>query len=292
MHPAPSVIIFTTLSGLGFGLFMWLGLGTPAVTGMPAFIWFFVAYALSVGGLIASTFHLGNKMNAIYAFSQWRTSWLSREGIMAVVTLLVFAPYAIGKIFLGVSWPLLGNLGALFALITVFTTSMMYAQMKTVPRWNMFPLIPILFLLYAITGGALLAGEARIAGWMILAVTVLQVITWMLGDGKYANLATNKGTATGLGKFGKVRMLESGHTARSYVMDEMVHLIGRKHAQKLRMIATLLIGVLPAAMLLFLPANSLVTLLAVASHVIGVAVGRWLFFAEAEHVVGMYSSRG
>ena len=292
MHPAPSVIIFTTLSGLGFGLFMWLGLGTPDVTGMPAFIWFFVAYALSVGGLLVSTFHLGNRKNAIYAFSQWRTSWLSREGIMAVLTLLVFAPFAIGKIFLGISWPLLGNLGTLFALITVFTTSMMYAQLKTVPRWNMFPLIPLLFELYAIAGGALLAGEARLAGWLILAVTILQVITWMLGDSKYANLATNKGTATGLGKFGKVRMLESGHTARSYVMDEMVHLIGRKHAQKLRMIATILIGALPAAMLLFLPATSLVILLAVALHVIGVAAGRWLFFAEAEHVVGMYTSRG
>ncbi len=292
MHPAPSVIIFTTLSGLGFGLFMWLGLGIPDVTGWPAFIWFFVAYALSVGGLLASTFHLGNKKNAIYAFSQWRSSWLSREGIMAVLTLLVFAPYAIGKIFLGTSWPLLGNLGALFALITVFTTSMMYAQLKTVPRWNMFPLIPLLFELYAIAGGALLAGEARLAGWLILAVTVLQVITWMLGDSKYANLATNKGTATGLGKFGSVRMLESGHTARSYVMDEMVHIVGRKHAQKLRVIAAILIGALPAAMLLFLPATSLVILLAVASHVIGVAAGRWLFFAEAEHVVGMYTSRG
>ncbi len=292
MHPAPSVIIFTTLSGLGFGLFMWLGMGTPAVSGWPAFIWFFVAYALSVGGLLASTFHLGNKKNAIYAFSQWRTSWLSREGIMAVVTLLIFAPYAIGLIFLGKHWPLLGNLGALSALITVFTTSMMYAQLKTVPRWNMFPLIPVLFLLYAIAGGALLAGAAYIAGWLILAVTALQVLVWKLGDDKFATLATDKGTATGLSKIGKVRLLESGHTARSYVMDEMVHLIGRKHAAKLRLIATLLIGVFPAALLLFLPGNTLVILLAVASHVIGVAVGRWLFFAEAEHVVGMYTSRG
>ena len=292
MHPAPSVIIFTTLSGLGFGLFMWLGLGSPDVTGLPAFIWFFVAYALSVGGLLASTFHLGNRKNAIYAFSQWRTSWLSREGIMAVVTLLVFAPYAIGLIFLGKHWPLLGNLGALFALITVFTTSMMYTQLKTVPRWNMFPLVPVLFELYAIAGGALLAGQAYVAGWLILTVTFLQIVTWMLGDNKYANLATDKGTATGLGKFGKVRMLESGHTARTYVMDEMVHIIGRKHAQKLRVISTLLIGLFPAALLLFMPGSTLAILLAITSHVIGVAASRWLFFAEAEHVVGMYISRG
>ena len=29
MHPAPSVIFFTTFSGLGFGLLTWLGLGAP-----------------------------------------------------------------------------------------------------------------------------------------------------------------------------------------------------------------------------------------------------------------------
>ena len=32
MHPAPSVIIFTSLSGLGFGLMFWLGLGLPDVS--------------------------------------------------------------------------------------------------------------------------------------------------------------------------------------------------------------------------------------------------------------------
>lgn len=82
MHPAPpSVIIFTTLSGLGFGLFAFLGLGLPDVSGWVAFVFFAVAYALScAGGLVASTFHLGNPKNAIYAFSQWRSSWLSREG--------------------------------------------------------------------------------------------------------------------------------------------------------------------------------------------------------------------
>ncbi len=292
MHPAPSVIIFTTLSGLGFGLLAWMGLGIPDVTGWPAFVWFFVAYGLAVGGLISSTFHLGNRKNAIYAFSQWRTSWLSREGVMAVVTLLVFAPYAIGRIFLGVNWPLLGNLGAVLALVTVFTTSMIYGQMKTVPRWNMLPLIPAMFLLYAISGGAILAGETYLAGWLILVLTALQQMVWMAGDAKFANLGTDKGTATGLGKFGKVRLLDTGHTARSYVMDEMVHLIGRKHASKLRLIALLTIGLIPAALLILAPANLLAVLVALILHVTGTFVSRWLFFAEAEHVVGMYTSRG
>ncbi len=292
MHPAPSVIVFTSLSGLGFGLLAWMGLGFPNVTGLPAFGWFFVAYGLAVGGLISSTFHLGNPKNAIYAFSQWRTSWLSREGILAVVTLLVFAPYAIGRIFLGVNWPALGNLGAVLALLSVFTTSMIYAQMKTVPRWNMLPLVPAMFLLYAIAGGALLAGQTYLSGWLILAVTLLQVAIWKAGDGKFAGLATDKGTATGLGRLGKVRLLDAGHTARSYVMDEMVHLIGRRHARKLRLISVFAIGLIPAFLLIFFPASTLAGLVALILHVAGVFVSRWLFFAEAEHVVGMYTSRG
>ena len=41
-------------------------------------------------------------------------------------------------------------------------------------------------------------------------------------------------------------------------------------------------------LLLILPFHHLWALLAVVSHVAGVLVARWLFFAEAEHVVGLY----
>ena len=49
MHPAPSVIIFTSLSGLGFGLLTFLGFGMPAPTGLVAFVFFAIAYLLAVG---------------------------------------------------------------------------------------------------------------------------------------------------------------------------------------------------------------------------------------------------
>ena len=83
MHPAASVIIFTSLSGLGFGLLVFLGLGIIIPTGFMAFIIFTLAYVLAVGGLMASTFHLGRPERALKAFTQWKSSWLSREAWLA-----------------------------------------------------------------------------------------------------------------------------------------------------------------------------------------------------------------
>lgn len=287
MHPAASVIIFTSLSGLGFGLMAWLGIGRPDVSGTSAFAYYFVAYALAVGGLLASTLHLGHPERAMKAFSQWRSSWLSREGVAAVVTLLIVAPFAIGRIFLGQDYVVLGWIGAALAIVTVFTTSMIYTQLKTVPRWNTWT-TPVLFQLYAIFGGALLAGQVMVAGVGLLILTGVQLFAWGKGDGRFAEAGSTIETATGLGRIGKVRLLESPHSGTNYLLKEMVHVVGRKHAAKLRVIAALTLGLIPGVMLLTLPVGYPVALLAVALHVIGLFTARWLFFAQAEHVVGLY----
>lgn len=294
MHPAPSVIVFTALSGLGFGLLAWIGLGYPDtidMTGATAFAVYFVAYALAVGGLLSSVFHLANPRNAIYAFSQWETSWLSREGILAVATLLAFAPMAIAQIFFAsgaLDW--IGPIGTALALLTVFSTSMIYAQIKAIPRWNM-PLTPVLFLAYAIAGGALLSMQTKVAGVLILVLLAVQWAGWLMGDGRFGDTRSTKGTATGLDRIGKVTTFESAHTARNYILDEMVHIVGRKHSEKLRRIATIFLGVIPVLMLLILPATVTVAILALVSHLVGLFAARWLFFAEAEHVVSLYYQR-
>lgn len=291
MHPAPSVIVFTTISGLGFGFFIWLGLGIPDLYGWEAFAAFFVAYAFSVGGLLASVFHLANKKNVIYSFSQWQTSWLSREGVLSVITLLTFAVFAIGRIFFDTDLPIFGYIGSALALLTVFSTSMIYTQLKAVPRWNM-PINPVLFLLYAISGGALLSMQPTVAAVLLILLTALQIAGWMMGDKRLAESGSTKGTATGLQTIGQVRLFESAHTTRNYILDEMVHMVGRKHSQKLRTISVITLGIVPVLLLLLMPGNIVVTLLALASHAVGVFASRWLFFAEAEHVVGLYYNRG
>ena len=285
MHPAPSVIIFTTFSGLGFGLLFWLGLGAIQPTGWGAFIWFAIAYAMAVGGLLASTFHLGHPERAAKALTQWRSSWLSREGIAAIATLLIMGIYALGALF-GVHMGPIGLLGAIGAVATVFATSMIYAQLKTVPRWKHWS-TPALFLTLSIGGGALFAGQVWIAIILLAAAAILQYYAWTTGDLRLEDSGTNIETATGLGTIGDVRAFEPPHTGTNYLMREFIHVVGRKHSEKLRMIA-LGFGFALPVLLLLLPFNHFFALLAVLSHIGGVLTLRWLFFAEAEHVVGLY----
>ena len=286
MHPAPSVILFTALSGLGFGLLFWIGMGVLVPTGWVAFVFFTIAYLLAVGGLLASTFHLGHPERALKAFTQWRTSWLSREAWASVAALLVMALYGAGLVFLGNRWAVLGYLGGALSLFTVFTTSMIYAQMRTVPRWHS-PTTPALFLSFSLSGGALLAGEVSIAIWLLALASAAQVAHWVIGDKALAGSGTTLSTATGLGDRGAVRSFEPPHTGTNYLLREFVHVVGRKHSTTLRAIALVSGFILPVGLLLA-GFSHLLAAVAVLLHLAGVFASRWLFFAEAEHVVGLY----
>ncbi|SLN56295.1 DMSO reductase anchor subunit (DmsC) [Roseovarius litorisediminis] len=286
MHPAPSVIVFTTLSGLGFGLLFWLGLGLPAVSGWVAFVFFAIGFGLAIGGLLASTFHLGHPERAIKAFSQWRSSWLSREGVAAVAALLVMGAYAALLIFFDIKVTLLGWIGAVLSLVTVYATSMIYAQLSTIPRWKT-PLTPALLLAIALAGGALLAGQITYAQILLPIAGVLQVLWWVRGDGALLQSGTNMASATGLGDIGTVRAFEPPHTGTNYLLRELVYQVGRKHALKLRAMALMLGYILPVLLILIPFAHALAAV-AVICHLAGIAASRWLFFAEAEHVVGLY----
>jgi len=285
MHPAPSVIVFTVLSGAGFGFLAMLGLGLVPVTGWAAFFTYGVGYALAVTGLLASTFHLGNPQRALRAFSQWRTSWLSREGWASVVALLVMAPVALGAIGVLPSMSALGYPVALLCMVTVGCTAMIYAQLKTVPRWNHWT-TPVGFFGYALAGGALLAGSAY-APVLLLLLGIIMVVSFYWGDGRFAAQGQTMATATGLAR-GQVRSFALPHTSPNYLMREMIHVVGRKHAVKLRVIAVTLASLLPAALLAVFPTGLPAIIVAALLHLTGAAVGRWLFFAEAEHVVGLY----
>jgi DMSO reductase anchor subunit len=285
MHPAPSVIIFSVLSGLGFGFMAYLALGFLSLTGLWAFGGWAIGYGLAVVGLLAATAHLGNPQRALLAFSQWRSSWLSREGWVAVLALLALAPIALGD-WLGFGVPYVWRgLAAALALITVFCTAMIYCQIKAVPRWHHW-LTPVVFMGFALAGGALLAMQATLAFVLLLGLAVVMLALFHLGDRQFARAGASMESATGLGGIGKVSVFEQPHTGGNYLLREMIFVVGRKHAMKLRLIAVLFAVVLPALMAAV--GGVALMLAAVLVHLVGAFAARWLFFAEAEHVVGLY----
>lgn len=309
MHPAYSIILFTTASGLGYGLLAMLGL--YAAFGLaPETRWFGgVGLGLALGlitvGLMSSTFHLGHPGRAWRAVTQWRSSWLSREGVMAIVTYAPAAVLAFGWVFegnLGDLYALCGLLAAAGAAITVYCTAMIYASLKAVPRWRNGWTPPVYLLLAAMTGAlwfdALLRlfGAARIdaAAIAILAIALAWTAKrayWISID--RADPVATAGSATGLGGTGAVRLLESPHSSANYLLQEMGYTVARKHARKLRRMTVVLAFGLPFALalggLFLAPAPAAaVSVLAALSSATGVVIERWLFFAEARHVVMLY----
>lgn len=285
MHPAPSIIVFTVLSGLGFGLMAVLGLRPLPEERWVAAIFAGLAMGLATAGLLASTFHLRHPERALLAFTQWRSSWLSREAILSVAALAAFAVYAGLHVATGLHVAPLGWLVAVLAGATVLATGMIYAQMRSVPRWLGWRTVA-LFLAHSAAGGLLLSGQTDAALAALGLLALCQLAVWHHGDRiEAATLATSD--PTGLARLGTARQVLPAHTAGNYLMREMMFWVGRRHARRLRWIGLVLAVAIPAAALAA-GYGHLTGGLAVAAHIAGSLVLRWLFFAEARHVVGLY----
>jgi len=305
VHPSLSVIFFTTASGAGYGLLALLGLLVP-LGGLPQTPLFgFVALALALGaisaGLLSSMFHLGHKKRAWRAFSQWRTSWLSREGVAAVATYVPAALFGISWIFLGTIALTAGLAAAFLAVVTVVCTAMIYRSLKPVPRWHNRWVVPSYLALALMSGALWLAllleffgprPEVNVlAAVSIVIAAGVKVSYWRFIDTETPT--STSGTATGLGSLGAVRLFEAPHTSENYLLKEMGFVIARKHATKLRR-AALLFGFALPCLLSVVPLFAsgwpaiLALLLAASLGTAGIFVERWLFFAEARHAVTLY----
>lgn len=292
MHPAPSLIFFTTFSGLGFGLLAFLGLGQPPVAGWVLGVFFALGFGLAGAGLLASTLHLGHPERALLAFTQWRSSWLSREALLAMASFAVMGLYALLAVLFDIRLRLLGGLGSALCLATVYATAMIYAQLKTIPRWNDWS-TPALFLTLSLAGGALLASKTAYAEVLLILALGLQLWVFVDGDRRFARAGHTVHTATGLGNGAPIRQFEAPHTGTNYLLKEMVYKIARKHSQRLRLLGMVFGLALPALLMILVDVGHVLALVLLLSHIGGVLALRWLFYAEAEHVVGLYySARG
>lgn len=309
MHPAFSVIVFTTASGAGYGVLFWfalLSLGSPEWVDRPLALTTLVfALTLVTAGLTSSTLHLGRPERAWRAISQWRTSWLSREGVAAICA---YAPAGL----LTLAWivsPHPGLAAAPFsllmipaALVTTYCTAMIYASLKTVHQWHNRLVVPNYYALGLFTGALLFAAIAHLFGRHPIAADAaalsagvaalgLKLAYWRFIDATPA--ASTPESATGLGRFGEVRLFEAPHTEENYLMREMGFSIARRHSRKLRRLTLLALFAAPlvltlAGLLIGGAFAAVAAVLAAISAVVGVLTERWLFFAEAKHTVMLF----
>lgn len=310
MRPAASVLLLTTATGFGYGLLAWLG-AYAALGLLPASPWFAlagIALALAFAslGLIASTLHLGRKERAWRAFTQWRSSWLSREGVAAVLTYPVAIAFA-AALYLragAIAVRALGVAAAAASLITVYCTAMIYASLKPIRQWHNAHTAPD-YLIYAVFSGAVLleslctavlGGPGAAAAASVAAAAAALIAKWAYwrhidAQGPLASLAS----AIGLPKGTEVKPLDAPHFSENYVLREMGFKIARRHAVKLRRIAFLLGFALPLGLSLLASLSRLplaATAAALACAALGLLTERWLFFAEATHVSALYYGRG
>ena len=321
MHPAYSIIFFTAASGAGYGILFLLGLAAaakipPSGSGGPAFALALVfALVLVSAGLVSSAFHLGRPERALRAFSQWRTSWLSREACLAAAT---FAPavglgagWWMGETG-GGAWRALGGALAAGSVATVYSTAMIYRSLAAVPRWAT-GWTPAGYLGLAGASGAVWlaclaapfdpeagSGLAGAAAALLALAGAIKGGYWRATGRRPAE--STIGSATGLDRIapgGRVRVLDPPHSEPNWLQREMGYRVARRHARRLRAAAWGLAFLLPGLLCLAAwaaggrggagPPAALA--LAAASTSAGVLVERWLFFAEAEHKMALYYGR-
>lgn len=311
MRPALSILFFTTLSGSGLGLLAWLGFVLAFIDTAPGAAVLLPAFAtglvLTAAGLLCSLGHLGQPQRAWRAPSQWRSSWLSREAVLA---LLLF-PVALLAAWLawrdaGVWVSVLGVVLIVLALATLFTTAMIYASLRTIPAWAN-PLVPATFTAFALLGGWLWLWGTLVAGGvpmgrgalapMLLAAAALGLVKLAYWR-RIAAMPLPGSAVSAVGLQGhvaadaRVTGLEAPHSEANYITREMVFVFARKHAGTMRITALMLAVALPAGGFVLawaLPGLALPALaLAILSFQGGALLERWLFFAEARHVVSRY----
>lgn len=306
MKPALSVIFFTVMSGTGYGLWCLLGaalcMGTYPIAGNGILAPLLFGFVLVTAGLLASTSHLGRPERAWRALSQWRSSWLSREGVaslVAYVPMLALAWLAFtGRG--GSDVRITGALLASCALVTLWCTANIYRSLKTVRAWRSRQVLPLYFAFALLSGGLWLWTWLALSPYAViglafpLALLALAVIAAVIKTDYWRRIdaqpVTTAGHATGLETLGRVRAFEGPVTEESYLTREMAFVLARKHAARLRRIALVLFAVLPVLGIVIALATGIawVALPAAIACVAGLFVERWLFFAEARHAVAAF----
>jgi DMSO reductase anchor subunit len=311
VHPAWSVILLTTLIGVGQGLFVALVAVQAAALVPPGAGFYWAGAALALGflgtGLAASFFHLGRPERAWRAAAMWRTSWLSREVIVLPAFMACVAAYGLGH-YLG--WPAsgpagtlgLGALGLVLCAALFVCTGMIYACLRFLQEWHS-PLTVVNFVLFGCASGLMLA-----AGWAAFVEPQLTqpLAAWAAGltvaalVSRGASLVRNARlrpkstlqTATGV-KHPRIAQASQGFMGGSFNTREFFHGASAAVVRSVKWL--FLVAVFPAPLALVAAGLAwqapALLLAAFAVQYAGLLAERWFFFAQANHPQNLYYQR-
>ena len=306
MHPAFSILFFTTLAGTAQGLVVALALASllrvPMAPGFLASA-LLVAAVLLVAGLGASFLHLGRKMHAWRAVLMWRTSWMSREVIVlpafiALVGLWWLIERSGSGPRFGMLFPVLAIVGA---IALWYCTAMIYACLRFIEEWA-HPLTVVNFTLIGLASGLLLAcalavllgGGANLLAANGASALGLTLAAWIT---RVAALRRNAGirhkstlqSATGIHSPTLVQT-SMGMSAGAFNTREFFHGASRAAMNNARLGFQLLAFALPAALMVWAMASHSTWpwVLAVLVQAPGLIAERWEFFAQARHPQNLY----
>jgi len=305
MHPAFSILFFTTLAGTAQGLVVALALatlfGVPMAPGYMSTA-LLVAEVLLLAGLAASFLHLGRKTRAWRAALMWRTSWMSREvivlpafiGLVGLWWLLERAGVAVQY---GALFPVLAIVGA---IVLWYCTAMIYACLRFIEEWA-HPLTIINFTLIGLASGLLLAcALAALAGdadMLAATGTSALVVTLAAWATRLMSLRRNAGirhkstlqSATGI-QSPKLVQKSMGMSAGAFNTREFFHGASQAAVQNARLGFQLLAFAVPALLMLWgISSHSAWPwVLAVLVQAPGLIAERWVFFAQAKHPQNLY----
>jgi sulfite dehydrogenase (quinone) subunit SoeC len=301
LRPALSVLLLTTLIGVGQGLFIALFavlLATAAGRLLPADATFhrggaLVALAFLAGGLVASFFHLGRPERAWRAATKWRTSWLSREVIALPAFMAVVLLYALDATIA------VGAAGTALALALFVCTAMIYACLAFLREWAT-PLTVGNFVLAGSASGFTLAAAfaAAVAPEVVRFLTGgALVLTLAAAACRIASLVRNtrlrpKSTLqTALGiKHPHIVQRSMGFMGGSFNTREFFHGRSRQALRSVKWIFLAAAFAIPLALqgATWLGAAPAMLWPAFAIQYGGLLAERWYFFAEANHPQNLY----
>ena len=315
MHPSFSLILFTSMAGMAQGAIVSLAVLNSGSDQLPSELLnvylFPLILALLIGGLLASTFHLGHPERAWRAIMMWRTSWLSREVLVlpAFIALTALAYYFSWQASVP-NW--LWLLLSIAALALWVCTAMIYQCIRFIQEWahpatmvnfialgmssGWFLLMAVLTLWsilqpnQAVVTSSNIAGVAGFTGFLILLSLSFKLWIWKRNRGLKPK--SNLQSATGI-KTGFVRQISMGMMGGSFNTREFFHQQSSFFVANVRKIAFFGTYLLPVLLLTIVVSNGTLSVLVIAFvvHCVGLMAERWLFFAEANHPQNLYYQR-